>query len=82
MLPHPGNMSGFSATLFKAQLSTSQLRANLEREYQLVTHFVTEAVHEVSASLQGPGNILRLVLPRCSEACLLWHLFAGGFPAP
>lgn len=47
MLPHPGNASAFANTLFKAQLSTSQLRANLEREYQLVTHFICKAVHEV-----------------------------------
>ncbi|BDA47538.1 hypothetical protein COCOBI_10-3860 [Coccomyxa sp. Obi] len=52
MLPHPGNMSGFSNTLFKAQLSTSQLRANLEREYQLVTHFVTKAVQETITPIQ------------------------------
>ncbi|EIE23618.1 hypothetical protein COCSUDRAFT_41804 [Coccomyxa subellipsoidea C-169] len=52
MLPHPGNASAFANTLFKAQLSTSQLRANLEREYQLVTHFICKAVHETITPIQ------------------------------
>lgn len=58
MLPHPGNMSDFSNSLFKAQLSTSQLRANLEREYQLVTHFVTNAVYETVTPIQHARCLL------------------------
>ena len=34
-------------TLFKAQLSTSRLRANLEEEYQVIINFVFKALYEV-----------------------------------
>lgn len=47
MLPHPANVTGFGSMVFKAQLSTSKLRANVEHEYQLVTNFVIKAVHKV-----------------------------------
>lgn len=47
MLPHPATDSGFGSMLFKAQLSTSRLRANLEEEYQVIINFVFKALYEV-----------------------------------
>lgn len=47
MLPHPAVDSGFGSMLFKAQLSTSRLRANLEEEYQVIVNFVFKALYEV-----------------------------------
>ena len=47
MLPHPAADSGFGTMLYKAQLSTSCLRANLEQEYQATINFVFKALLEV-----------------------------------
>jgi hypothetical protein len=47
--------------LFKAQLSTSKLRENLEHEYQLVTSFLTKALHEVSQDFQGHQPVMMLL---------------------
>ena len=51
MLPHPAADSGFGTMLFKAQLSTSRLRANLEQEYQATINFVFKALLEVCSCL-------------------------------
>ena len=47
MLPHPAADSGFGSMLFKARLSTSRLKANLEQEYGVVINFIFKALYEV-----------------------------------
>ena len=54
MLPHPAADSGFGSMLFKAQLSTSRLKANLEQEYQATIDFVFKALYEVRCSVCPP----------------------------
>ncbi|KAK9905784.1 hypothetical protein WJX75_006257 [Coccomyxa subellipsoidea] len=80
MLPHPGNVSAFANTLFKAQLSTSQLRANLEREYQLVTHFVCKAVHETITPIQHAHCIVAAAphLPDILYICSQLYIEEAG----
>ncbi len=51
MLPHPAVDTAFGSMLFKAQLSSSCLRANLEEEYQVIINFISKALIEVRLTL-------------------------------
>ena len=59
MLPHPAADSGFGSMLFKAQLSTSRLRANLEQEYQVIIGFVFKGLYEVRCVQDSSHHSIR-----------------------
>lgn len=72
MLPHPAADSGFGSMLFKARLSTSRLKANLEQEYGVVINFIFKALYEVGTKPISTVSIHK-ILPVLSSYTLYFE---------
>ncbi|CAL5220819.1 g2895 [Coccomyxa viridis] len=82
MLPHPAVDTAFGSMLFKAQLSTSRLRANLEEEYQVIINFISKALIETLTPLQHARCMVAAspFLPDVMYVCSVVYLQDRGLP--